>query len=68
MTNNNFLKQARKYSEPFRITDGAKFRLKKIDPGETLGFGPEDKPQAEEELEQGVELLRHLQDKPGLQK
>ena len=45
----NFLKQARKYSEPFRITDGAKFRLKKIDPGETLGFQAEEKPRAEEE-------------------
>jgi polyphosphate kinase 2 (PPK2 family) len=63
MTNKNFLKQARKYSEPFRITDGAKFRLKKIDPGETLGFGDEDEERAEEILAQSVELLRHLQDK-----
>ena len=63
MTNKNFLKQARKYSEPFRITDGAKFRLKKIDPGETLGFEADDKPRAEEALAQGVELLQHLQDK-----
>jgi PPK2 family polyphosphate:nucleotide phosphotransferase len=63
MTDNNFLKKARKYSEPFRITDGAKFRLKKIDPGETLGFEADDKERAEEELAQGVELLRHLQDK-----
>ena len=59
----NFLKQARKYSEPFRITDGAQFRLKKIDPGETLDFGPDEKSRAEEELAQGVELLQKLQDK-----
>ena len=63
MTNNNFLKQARKYSEPFRITDGAKFRLKKVDPGETLDFEADEKAQAEEALAQGVELLQHLQDK-----
>ncbi len=63
MTDKNFLKQARKYSEPFRITDGAKFRLKKMDPGETLGFEADEKPRAEEALAQGVELLRHLQDK-----
>lgn len=63
MTNKNFLKQARKYSEPFRITNGSKFRLKKIDPAETLGFEADDEPRAEEALAQGVELLRHLQDK-----
>lgn len=59
----NFLKLAKKYSEPFRITDGAKFRLKKMDPAETLNFGPDEKPRAEEELAQGVELLRYFQDK-----
>jgi PPK2 family polyphosphate:nucleotide phosphotransferase len=59
----NFLKLAKEYSAPFRITDGAKFRLKKMDPTETLDFGPDEKPRAEEALAQGVELLRHLQDK-----
>lgn len=59
----NFLKQARKYSEPFRITDGAKFRLKKIDPAETLDFGPDGKERAEEGLVQCVEVLQRLQDK-----
>jgi PPK2 family polyphosphate:nucleotide phosphotransferase len=63
MMTKNFLKQARKYSDPFRITDGAKFRLKKINPGETLDFGSDGKEKAEEALAQGVELLQHLQDK-----
>ena len=63
MTNKNFLKQAKKYSDPFRVTDGAKFRLKKIDPGETLDFESDEKPEAEEALAQGVELLKLLQDK-----
>ena len=59
----DFLKLAKKYSEPFRITDGTKFRLKRMNPGETLDFEADEKPRAEEELAQGVELLRQLQDK-----
>lgn len=62
MTNKHFLKQARKLSEPFRITDGSKFRLKKIDPGETLDFDSDDKSKAEEALAAGVELLTELQE------
>ena len=63
MTNKNFLKQAKKYSDPFRVTDGTKFRLKKIDPAETLDFESDEKAEAEEALAQGVELLKLLQDK-----
>ena len=59
----DFLKLTKKYSEPFRITDGTKFRLKKMDPGERLDFEADEKQRAEEELAQGVEVLRHLQDK-----
>ena len=57
------LKQAKKYSEPFRITDGKSFRLKQIDPANTLSFDPEEKPKAEQALDAGVELLAKLQDK-----
>jgi len=47
MNDKDFLKQARKYSEPFCITNGKKFRLKDVDPGvlarlasgELEGFG-----------------------------
>ena len=63
MSDKNFLKLARKYSDPFRITDGKKFKLKQIDPDETLGFGAGDKDKAEEALENGVEVLAKLQDK-----
>ena len=62
MTNKNFLKQAKKYSEPFRITDGGKFRLKKIDPAATLYFDSDDKSRAEEALASGVEVLTKLQE------
>ncbi len=59
----NFIKQARKYSEPFRITDGKKFRLKQVDPAETLTFDSDEKPKAQQALAAGVEQLEKFQDK-----
>jgi len=63
MDDKEFLKQARKYSEPFCITNGKKFRLKDVDPGDTLDFGSDEKPQAQEALAAGVEVLGELQEK-----
>jgi PPK2 family polyphosphate:nucleotide phosphotransferase len=54
--------KSRKFSKPFRIQDGKKFRLKKYDPGETMGLDSEDKPRAKEALQNGVETLAQLQD------
>ena len=59
----DFLKQAKKYSEPFCITNGKKFRLKQIDPADTLDFDSDEKPKAQDALEAGVEVLTKLQDK-----
>src|SRR5215510_6737021 len=59
----DLFKQARKLSEPFRITDGKNFRLKQIDPADTLKFDSGDKSRAEQALVAGVELLSKLQDK-----
>jgi PPK2 family polyphosphate:nucleotide phosphotransferase len=59
----NFLKQAKKYSEPFRITDGKSFRLKQVDPANTLSFDSDDKSKAQQALAASVELLAELQDK-----
>lgn len=56
------IKRARKVSKPFRVTDGKKFRLKDIDPGDTLKFTSEDKPRAKEALANGIEALATLQD------
>ncbi|HEX9125071.1 MAG TPA: polyphosphate kinase 2 family protein [Methylomirabilota bacterium] len=56
------LKKARNFAKPFRVTDGKDFRLKDIDPGDTLDLGSEDKPQAKEALVMGVEALAELQD------
>jgi PPK2 family polyphosphate:nucleotide phosphotransferase len=57
------LKRVRKVTEPFRITKGKDFRLKDIDPGDTLEFTGEDKPRAKEALASGVEALAHYQEK-----
>jgi PPK2 family polyphosphate:nucleotide phosphotransferase len=56
-----FIKTARKLAKPFRI-NGDSFRLKDIDPDDTLGFTSEDKPRAKEALSKGVDLLAELQD------
>jgi PPK2 family polyphosphate:nucleotide phosphotransferase len=57
-----FVKRAHNLAKPFIVTDGKKFRLKDIDPGETLGYGSEDKPRAKEALALGIEALAELQD------
>ena len=56
------VKKAREFSKPFRVTKGEKFRLKDVDPGDTLGLKSEDKPRAKEALATGVEALAQLQD------
>ena len=56
------LQKARKFAKPFRVTDGDKFRLKDVDPGDTLGFKSEAKPRAKEGLQIGVSALAELQD------
>jgi PPK2 family polyphosphate:nucleotide phosphotransferase len=58
-----FIKRAKRFSKPFRVTDGESFRLKDFDPGDTLDLGSQDKPQAKEALALGIEALTHLQDK-----
>jgi PPK2 family polyphosphate:nucleotide phosphotransferase len=63
MHSKKLLKKAHKFAKPFRITDGANFRLKNVDPGDTLGLKSEGKPRAKEALALGVEALAELQDK-----
>ena len=55
------IKQARKLAKPFRVTNDS-FRLKDINPDDTLEFTSEDKPRAKEVLALGVDLLAELQD------
>ncbi len=55
------IKRAHKLAKPFRVTDDG-FRLKDVDPADTLQFTSEDKPRAKEALAMGVTLLAELQD------
>jgi len=57
------LKLVRSITAPFRITRGKGFRLADYDPGDTLQFGSEDKPRAQQALQKGVQYLAALQDK-----
>ncbi|HEY4910733.1 MAG TPA: polyphosphate kinase 2 family protein [Methylomirabilota bacterium] len=56
------IKKSRKLSRPFRVTQGEKFRLKDVDPGDTLGMGSEAKPRVKQALAMGIEALAKLQD------
>ena len=55
------VKNARQFAKPFRVTDD-RFRLKDIDPNDTLDLSSEDKPRAKEALAMGIDVLAELQD------
>ncbi|MCP9790724.1 polyphosphate kinase 2 family protein [Vulcanococcus limneticus Candia 3F8] len=62
MRRKELIQRARELSKPFRVEKGEAFRLKHVDPGDTLEFSAEDKPRAKEALALGVELLADFQD------
>jgi len=62
MNTKELIKKARTFAEPFRITKGDGFRLKDVDPGDTLWLKAEDKSKAKEALALGVEALAELQE------
>jgi polyphosphate kinase 2 (PPK2 family) len=47
---------------PFRVARGKAFRLRDFDPTDTMQFGTEDKPRAQQALRRGVAHLAALQD------
>lgn len=49
------------FVEPFRVTDGSRFRMKDFDAGETLGL--QSKEEAQRGLEEGIARLSALQEK-----
>jgi PPK2 family polyphosphate:nucleotide phosphotransferase len=53
--------RSRRISKRFRVADGHGFRLKDVDPGDTLNLSSEDKPRAKEALAMGVDVLAELQ-------
>jgi len=57
------IKNASELARPFRISKGKNFRLKDVDPDDTLEFTKEaDKPRAKEALAMGVTALAELQE------
>ena len=62
MKTKEVIKRAKRFAEPFCVSNGGKFRLKDIDPDDTLDLGSEDKPRAKDALAIGVEALAELQD------
>jgi PPK2 family polyphosphate:nucleotide phosphotransferase len=63
MEHQDLLQRARKLSTRYRVTDGAKFRLGKVDPADTADFDAESKPRTGEGLRESVQLLADLQEK-----
>jgi len=64
MKTKEVIARARKVAKKFRVEKGRAFRLKNIDPDDTLGFTKEEhKPMAKEALATGVQALAELQDK-----
>ena len=56
------IKRAKRFAEPFCISEGNGFRLKNIDPADTLDLKSEDKSRAKEALALGIDVLTELQD------
>src|SRR6266704_3223681 len=64
MKTKQIIRRARKFAKPFRVSRGKDFRLKDVDPGDTLDFTKkEDKSRAKEALADGILALAELQDK-----
>jgi PPK2 family polyphosphate:nucleotide phosphotransferase len=59
----NPLKRVLNIADQYRISNGDKFRLKDIDPGDTAGLKSDLKDEAQELLQQSVKHLADLQDK-----
>src|SRR5436190_11899136 len=63
MKTKEIIKRVRELAKPFRISKGKDFRLKDVDPDDTLEFTKEaDKPRAKEALGLGIRALAELQD------
>ena len=62
MKHNDLFTRAQKLADRYCITDGKKFRLKDVDPGDTAWLKEEQKPQAKEALQEGIEALAGLQE------
>ena len=57
------MRELSRFLDPYRVTNGKKFRLKDHDPGDTGGLGSEDKPEARRMLATGIERMTELQER-----
>ena len=62
MKTKRVIEASQKLSRPYRITNGKKFRLKDIEPGDTGDLKAQDKTRAKEALQIGIQALQELQD------
>jgi PPK2 family polyphosphate:nucleotide phosphotransferase len=63
MKTKEVIAKSREFAKKFRVSKGKDFRLKDIDPDDTLQFTKEDKTRGKEALATGVLALAELQDK-----
>lgn len=63
MERSEIIQRARGFCAPFRIHHGESFRIRDVDPADTLHLDPGNKQAAEAVLREGVEILSELQDK-----
>jgi len=63
MSTDKQLDRIRKIIKPYCITDGKSFKLKNIDPDDTGDFDKDDKENFKLALEDGIKMLRELQEK-----
>jgi len=63
MKESEVVSAARELSQPFCVTEGAGFRLRDVDPGDTRGFSSGEKARAREALEIGREALASMQER-----
>jgi PPK2 family polyphosphate:nucleotide phosphotransferase len=62
MKTSEVIERAERFSKPYRVTAGKKFRLKDVDPKDTGELTSDDKLRAKEALQTGIEALAELQD------
>jgi PPK2 family polyphosphate:nucleotide phosphotransferase len=61
--NQKILKELADWIDPYRVSDGKKFRLKNVDPADTRGLKSDSKAEAARRLSTGVQWLAGEQDK-----
>ena len=59
----DLVRRARRFSDPYRVTNGKSFRLKHVDPRDTGSLRAADKARAKEALALGIKALTEFQER-----